>query len=47
MFFQILDIFAAQVAILCAPMLAVKAMLMFVSSNIVENALILETAANC
>ena len=47
LFVQILDTFAAQVASLCAPVTVGKAMMVFVSSNIVENALILEIAANC
>jgi len=44
MFVKILDALAAQVASFCAPMLTVKAMLMFVGPNIVENAHIVETA---
>lgn len=39
MFVQILDALAAQVASICAPMLARKATLVFVGSYIVENAL--------
>ena len=47
MFVQILDALAAQVASICTPMLAVKAMLIFVGPNIVEDAHILETAVDC
>jgi hypothetical protein len=47
MFVQILDALAAQVASFCAPMITVKAMLMFVGLNIVENAHIVETAVDC
>lgn len=47
MFVRIQDDLAAQVASLFPPMLAVKATLVFVGSNIVEDAHIVETATNC
>jgi len=42
-----LDTFAAQVASICTPVPSGKVMMIFVGSYIVENALIVETAAMC